>query len=203
MAPDDDASEQPDDWRSFRAELRQRMIAVRTGLTLAKRQICEAAIQQRLLAFFSQHQPGCLAWCPAIRGECDVQPAILLLAERGWQLSMPVVEARAAPMIFRPWQPDMAMRSDPHGIPIPDTDAIARPDWILAPVVAFDQAGFRLGYGGGYFDRTLASLQPPPIVLGIAFELQRVATLWPQAHDWPLDGVITEREACFWRYSKR
>lgn len=203
MAPHAEAREQPEDWRSFRAALRRRLIAVRMGLSLAERQAWEAAIQERLLAFFATRRPGTLAWCPAVRGECDVAPAIVRLAERGWSLCMPVVEARAQPMVFRPWQPGIEMRSDPHGIPIPDTTARTQPDWILAPLVAFDEAGYRLGYGGGYFDRTLAQLTPPPIVLGLAFELQRVATVWPQAHDWPLDGVITERETCFWRDGER
>ena len=66
------------------------------------------------------------------------------------------------------------------------------PNIILLPLVAFDRQGFRLGYGGGYFDRTLAALVPRPLAIGVGFELARVADIRPQAHDLPLDAVVTE-----------
>jgi 5,10-methenyltetrahydrofolate synthetase len=107
---------------------------------------------------------------------------------------MPVVEAIAAPMTFRPWTPTTAMGVDPYGIPIPAAATVSPPpDIVLLPLVAFDASGFRLGYGGGYFDRTLAALPERPAAWGVGFELARTEALRPQPHDIPLDLIVTER----------
>jgi 5,10-methenyltetrahydrofolate synthetase len=84
------------------------------------------------------------------------------------------------------------MTVDPYGIPIPATPPAPPPDVLLIPLVAFDAAGYRLGYGGGYFDRTLAALDPRPLSVGVGFELARVADLQPAPHDIPLDRIVTE-----------
>jgi 5,10-methenyltetrahydrofolate synthetase len=86
----------------------------------------------------------------------------------------------------------MPMTIDPHGIPVPDTTASVQPDIVLLPLLAFDAAGYRLGYGGGYFDRTLANAMPRPLAVGVGFDLNAVATTWPGQHDIPLDVVVTE-----------
>ena len=100
-------------------------------------------------------------------------------------------------MTFRAWAPDSTMSVDRHGIPIPADDAVLVPDVVLLPLVAFDMRGFRLGYGGGYFDRTLVGIVPRPFTVGIGFEVARVDTIQPQAHDIPLDAVVTEAGAEF------
>jgi 5,10-methenyltetrahydrofolate synthetase len=117
---------------------------------------------------------------------------------------MPVVVIPAAPMIFRAWTPATPMTTDRHGIPVPvdipadptTGDAVIEPniapDILLLPLVAFDAAGYRLGYGGGYFDRTLAARVPRPRAIGVGFELARVPDIRPQAHDLPLDAIVTE-----------
>ena len=105
---------------------------------------------------------------------------------------MPVVTAVGAPMVFRAWTPSAAMSSDRYGIPIPADGAAVIPDIVLLPLVAFDPQGFRLGYGGGYFDRTLAAMVPRPRAFGVGFELGRVPDIRPQAHDIRLDAVVTE-----------
>jgi 5,10-methenyltetrahydrofolate synthetase len=106
---------------------------------------------------------------------------------------MPVVVDVAAPMVFRPWTPQSPMTADRHGIPIPDTDAIsAAPSILLLPLVAFDATGYRLGYGGGYFDRTLAACAVRPLTIGVGFELARLLTVYPQVHDLACDVIVTE-----------
>lgn len=95
-------------------------------------------------------------------------------------------------MDFREWRPDSNMATDRHGIHFPTSGAMLIPDMLLIPVNAFDGSGYRLGYGSGYFDRTLASLVPAPLSIGVGFELARVASIDPQAHDIPLDAVVTE-----------
>jgi 5,10-methenyltetrahydrofolate synthetase len=84
------------------------------------------------------------------------------------------------------------MSEDRHGIPIPGGGPAIDPDIVLLPLVAFDTAGYRLGYGGGYFDRTLAARVPRPLAIGVGFELGRVADIRPQGHDVRLDAVVTE-----------
>ena len=111
------------------------------------------------------------------------------------QAALPVVEDADAPMRFRQWTPDAPLACDRHGIPFPAEGAIVQPDALLVPLNVFDDAGFRLGYGGGYFDRTLAALRPAPTGIGVAFELARADTVWPQPHDLPMDWIVTEAGA--------
>lgn len=138
-----------------------------------------------------------LAFCWPIRAEFDCRPLAGTLLAAGWQMAMPVVTLRGAPMTFRDWTPESAMTSDPHGIPIPDTATVRHPDVLLLPLVAFDSAGYRLGYGGGYFDRTLAACVPRPLSVGVGFECGRVPSIHPEAHDIPLDCIITESTTYF------
>ena len=84
------------------------------------------------------------------------------------------------------------MERGAHGIAEPRERDLVRPEILLVPLVGFDEACHRLGYGGGYFDRTLAALTPPPVTIGIGFELGRLATIGPQAHDIALDFIVTE-----------
>lgn len=84
------------------------------------------------------------------------------------------------------------MAEDRHGIPIPAGDETIVPDVVLLPLVAFDAQGYRIGYGGGYFDRTLAALSPRPFSVGVGFELGRINSVHPQPHDIPLNALVTE-----------
>ena len=121
--------------------------------------------------------------------------------DRGWRICVPTVVKADAPMTFRAWAADSAMTVDRHGIPIPADGAVLIPDVVLLPLVAFDARGFRLGYGGGYFDRTLAGIAPRPLAVGVGFELARVDSIRPQAHDIPLDAVVTEAGVDFFNTS--
>lgn len=77
-------------------------------------------------------------------------------------------------------------------LPVPDGTEVVRPEALLIPPVGFDAQGYRLGYGGGYFDRTLAAMVPQPLKIGVAFELSRIPTIYPQPHDVPMDFIVTE-----------
>jgi 5,10-methenyltetrahydrofolate synthetase len=126
------------------------------------------------------------------RGEYDPRPLASRLRARGAQILLPVVLAPATAMIFRAWNADTLLAHGPHGIAEPAAGDPVQPTVILAPAVGFDAAGYRLGYGGGYFDRTLAALLPRPPVIACAHELARMPSLYPQAHDIPMDYVVTE-----------
>ncbi|MBY6059588.1 5-formyltetrahydrofolate cyclo-ligase [Leisingera daeponensis] len=128
-----------------------------------------------------------------IKGEPDLRPLMAELHDAGVTVSLPLVETRAAPLTFRRWSPETRMVRGDWNIPVPPPDSpVATPDIALAPLVGWTAERYRLGYGGGYFDRTLASLTPKPFVIGIGFESAQIATIFPQPHDITLDLVLTE-----------
>lgn len=159
-----------------------------------------AHITRHLDALLTTFSPRTLGFCAPLRNEFDVYPLLPGLLARGWRAAMPVVNTRAAPLTFRLWQPGCAMTTDLCGIPVPTATGGAvieapseiTPDLLLLPLVAFDAQGYRLGYGGGYFDRTLAASIRRPQAIGVGFELGRVPDIRPQAHDIRLDAVVTE-----------
>ncbi len=176
----------------FRAALRGEKLAARMALGADSRLALSARIEAHLLQLLTPLAPRTLAFCAPVRGEFDAQALVSLLIERGWRAAMPIVEAPDAPMSFRHWTPGVAMGVDRYGIPIPAEGEAVTPDLVLLPLVAFDRKGFRLGYGGGYFDRTLAALVPRPLSIGVGFELARVEDIRPQQHDIRLDAIVTE-----------
>ncbi|MGE5466763.1 MAG: 5-formyltetrahydrofolate cyclo-ligase [Ignavibacteria bacterium] len=179
-----------------RARLRRERIAARESLPAAEHARLSALLEAHLEHAFAQRDPGVVAFCWPIRAEFDARPLVGRLLARGWRACMPVVETIAAPMAFRAWTPTSAMSVDPYGIPVPAARQVSPPpDIVLLPLVAFDARGYRLGYGGGYFDRTLAALSPRPAAWGVGFELARTAELAPQPHDLPLDLIVTEAGA--------
>jgi len=175
-----------------RAVLRREKLAARMALDETTRAELSARIEGHLAALLLPLAPQTLAFCAPVRGEFDARPLASRLIDRGWLAAMPVVTAVAAPMSFHAWTPAAAMSNDRYGIPIPADGEAVVPDIVLLPLVAFDTRGFRLGYGGGYFDRTLAAMVPRPRAIGIGFELARVADIRPEAHDVGLDAVVTE-----------
>jgi 5-formyltetrahydrofolate cyclo-ligase len=106
---------------------------------------------------------------------------------------LPVVVEKHAPVEFWRWRPEVPMSRGLFNIPIPAEREVVAPDVLIVPLVGFDGAGYRLGYGGGYYDRTLAASQPRPRTLGIAFAESELETIYPQAHDIPMSRIITDR----------
>ena len=103
-----------------------------------------------------------------------------------------MVVAAGSPLIFRRWHAEAKMEPGAMGIPMPTGTDVVRPDAILLPANGFDECGYRLGYGAGYFDRTIAILRPHVQVIGIAYEIGRLPSIQPQPHDEPMDVVVTE-----------
>lgn len=128
-----------------------------------------------------------------IKGEPDLRPVMRALHEAGVTVVLPVVETRGAPLVFRRWSPDTKMVRGDWNIPVPPPEAERlHPDIALAPFLGWDAGSYRLGYGGGYFDRTLAALLPRPFAIGIGLQSARLATIYPQPHDIALDVILTE-----------
>jgi 5,10-methenyltetrahydrofolate synthetase len=192
MAAHSPSSEHIADSTIPRAVLRRKKLAARMALDEKTRADLSTRIEAHLAALLTPLPPQTLAFCAPVRGEFDVRPLASLLIGRRWQAAMPVVVALAAPMRFHSWTPTSEMDTDRYGIPIPRNGTELVPDIVLLPLLAFDAQGFRLGYGGGYFDRTLAAMVPRPLAIGVGFELGRVPDIRPQPHDIPLAAVVTE-----------
>jgi 5-formyltetrahydrofolate cyclo-ligase len=129
-------------------------------------------------------------------GEIDVRPLLQLLFALGHAIVLPSTPQRGHPLIFRRWEPGAPMIRERFGTYSPDGEAML-PDWLFVPLLAFDRRCNRLGYGGGYYDRTLANL-PDAVAIGCGFAAQEVTEVPAGPYDIPLAGVATEAEA-FWR----
>lgn len=133
-----------------------------------------------------------------IRTEIDPLPALALLAARGARLCMPVVVGKGLPLQFRGWTPGAPTVTGVFGVEIPADDIPAAPTLVIAPLLAFDRQGYRLGYGGGFYDRTLAALRAqapgPVLAVGLAYAAQQVAAIPRDATDARLDMIVTEDE---------
>lgn len=184
-----------DEVARVRRSLRERAIAARTALDDARRALLTARLETHLDGLVGQLAPRVLAFCWPYRGEPDLRAWVgrWLAADAGRVAALPVVLHKATPMLFRKWTPGMEMHSDRHGIPHPPGGDAIVPDVVVVPCNAFDGAGYRLGYGGGYFDRTLAVIDP--VAIGVGFEFGRAETVFPQPHDRPMDWIVTERGA--------
>ncbi|WP_332670600.1 5-formyltetrahydrofolate cyclo-ligase [Aromatoleum sp.] len=180
-----------------RRKLRDRALAERLALSHEQRVALTGRIEAHLGALVTRLAPSVLAFCWPYRGEPDLRAWMTRWLAHGdcraRTAALPVVLEKAAPMVFRKWTPGMELSFDRHGIPHPpEGDAIV-PDVVLVPCNAFDADGYRLGYGGGYFDRTLAGIDP--VAVGVGFESGRIDTAHPQPHDRPMDWIVTEAGA--------
>lgn len=126
------------------------------------------------------------------RGEPDLRFWMEAASAKGAVCALPVVVEKRAPLQFRAWRQGDRMERGIWNILVPADGAEVVPDIVIAPLVGFDAACFRLGYGGGYFDRTLARLNRAPKVIGVGYELQRIETIRPLDHDIPMDVIVTE-----------
>lgn len=180
---------------TLRSVLRRERIAARLALSEEEHQQLSQRVEDRLGDFLARHPAGILGFYWPWRKEFDCRPLIaqLLQQQTALRVCLPVVLSPDAPLEFRRWTTQSPLSIDRYGIHYPANGDSLLPDTLLIPVNAFDARGFRLGYGAGYYDRTLAALTPRPLTIGIGFELARVACLAPQAHDIPLDVIVTEK----------
>jgi 5-formyltetrahydrofolate cyclo-ligase len=182
-----------DELKSWRKAERDRLIAARESLDAPTLERFRQRLDAHLWRAFPGLAAATLAFCWPIRKEYDARRLAQRLRESGAVTALPVVVAPRQPLVFREWHPGVALASGPLGIPYPvDSDAVV-PTAALVPMNGWDEAGFRLGYGGGFFDRTLASLARKPAVIGVSYELARMKTIRPQDWDIPMDWVVTER----------
>ena len=130
--------------------------------------------------------------CWPYKAEFDSRFAAKKFRDQGAKIALPAVVKKDHPLEFREWWPGVKMTEGVFDLPVPDDTDVLIPDAMLIPPVGFGDQGDRLGYGGGFFDRTLASISPQPLKIGVAFELSRMPTTYPQEHDILMDFIITE-----------
>lgn len=177
------------DWRRA---TRARLIAARLALDDEERARLGEAITAWLEARWPPGTLGLVAGYWPIRGEYDPRPYLLRAIAAGGAAALPVIGARDAPLLFRAWSLETPMQTGRWDIQHPAFGPSARPDALLIPLVGFDAAGHRLGYGGGFYDRTLARFSPRPLAIGIGYELGRLEKLQPRPHDLSMDAIVTE-----------
>jgi 5,10-methenyltetrahydrofolate synthetase len=180
---------------AWRRSLRARLVAQREATLDALRAGWAQRIDAHLDALLRELAPRMVGACWPWKAEFDQRPLCSRLRARGVLTALPVVLAPREPLLFRAWVDTTPLAQDRYGIPYPEHGDYVDPDVLLVPMNAFDPQGYRLGYGGGFFDRTLAARAPRPLAIGIAFEQARVPTLHPQPHDLPMRWVVTERGA--------
>jgi 5-formyltetrahydrofolate cyclo-ligase len=132
----------------------------------------------------------------AMRTEIDPAPAMVALHEAGLRLCLPVISGRDLPLRFREWRPGCRMEDGPFGASVPASGTWLEPELVIAPLLAFDRHGFRLGYGGGFYDRTLDALraQRRTYAIGFAYAAQEMSDVPHDRSDQRLDAVVTDRE---------
>ena len=175
-------------WRKVE---RERLIAARLALPAAERADRAQRIAADLDAVLAGSGTRVVSLYWPFRGEPDLRPWMHTLVERGHRVALPVVIAKAMPLAFREWRPGARLVPGVWNIPVPADGAAITPDVVIAPLVGFDAKGFRLGYGGGFFDRTLAALAPRPLAIGVGYGEGRLATIYPQPYDIAMDWIVT------------
>lgn len=178
--------------RHRRRRLREELLARRAGLDAAAREAAGTEVRRHLAALLPVLPAGPVAFYWPIREEIDLRPLARRLVASGRTLALPVIVEKKAPMVFRRWSPEVPMTTGVWDIPIPQPDERVTPRIVLLPVVGVDREGYRLGYGGGYYDRTLPTIRPRPLVVGIGYAHARIAGIDPRPHDQRLDMLVTE-----------
>jgi 5-formyltetrahydrofolate cyclo-ligase len=169
------------------------------GAAFARRKAAHAAAPTdpcaRLIAALAPHRGRPLSGYMPIRTEIDPRPAMTVAAAHG-PVGVPVIRAGGEPLDFHLWTPGTAMVPGPFGAQIPAEPRPMIPELLIVPLAAFTRTGFRLGYGGGFYDRTLAALRArgPVLAIGFAYADQEAGELPLEPTDAPLDLIVTEAE---------
>ena len=179
--------------KRWRKAERERLLAIRQGLPPEQRRRWAVEIERRLRELIAE-RPGILGIYWPFRAEFDPRGLVEWAVAEGRGVALPAVVDKKGPLEYRAWRPGEPLVDGVWNIPVPEKREVVTPAIVLAPVVGFDRDCYRLGYGGGYFDRTLAALSPKPLAIGVGFTLQEIATIYPQSFDVPMDVIVTERE---------
>lgn len=178
----------------WRDRERSRLIGVRRAMTSQDRAEKTARIAENLQRLIGGAGTKVVSLYWPIRGEPDLRMLLPWVEETGGKCCLPVVVEKGQALAFHSWTSTTPMKRTIWSLAEPADGHEVAPDIILAPVIGIDREGYRLGYGGGYFDRTLAVLRKPAMVIGIGFTEQKIRTIYPQPHDIPMNWIVTDGE---------
>jgi 5-formyltetrahydrofolate cyclo-ligase len=181
----------PDVQRWRKAE-RKRLVDGRQALTQAERQTRSDRIARQLDRTIRQFSGRIVGTYWPFRGEPDLRNWGIEIAERGGRIALPVVIQKGWPLEYRIWTPGDPLKRGVWNILVPARGPAVQPDIVVAPLVGFDGRNYRLGYGGGFFDRTLAAMPRKPWTIGVGYAESRLPSIYPQPHDIPMDVIITD-----------
>ena len=174
----------------WRKAQRQRLIAERLEIPPEERTRLAGRIADRLDEEAGDLDGRTVSLYWPFRGEPDLRPWMQRVIERGARVALPVVVAKGEPLVFRFWAPGEKLERGVWNIPVPSNGAPAVPDIVISPLVGADPECYRLGYGGGFYDRTLAAMTAKPLVIGVGYTCARLPTIYPQWHDVPMDRLV-------------
>ena len=156
--------------------LRSAMLAWRSGLEEAERRAAADGLLATLRRERPIETPAVVSGFWPIKEEIDIRPLLIELSNEGCQLALPVVQGKGLPLIFRAWRPGDPLEAGVFGTLQPSAKReVMEPDALIVPLLACDEEGWRLGYGGGFYDRTLAGLRAKKTVTAVGRRLQRPA----------------------------
>lgn len=183
------------DWqeiRQWRIDTRKELLSLRKDIPPDEKKNTQAVIGKLIVDGFPDLSDACIGFYWPFKGEVDLRPLMEGLLKEGADAALPVVVEKDQPLEFRDWTLATRMSRGVWNIPVPAERKIVQPTVLLIPLLGFDRKGFRLGYGGGYYDRTLASYRLKPMTIGVGYEAGRLSSIHPQAHDVPMDAIVTE-----------
>ena len=183
--------------KKWRKGERRRLIDRRASLNADEREQKSLRIRQNLDRLLPEVSGQSISLYWPFLGEPDLRGWLAAASASGATCLLPVVSEKGKPLRFRSWRAGEELTRGVLNIPVPLHGDERQPDIVIAPVVGFDAQCYRLGFGGGYFDRTLAVLHPTPIVIGVGFDFQQIETIRPQSHDIPMDAIVTDTDIRF------
>jgi 5-formyltetrahydrofolate cyclo-ligase len=196
LASPEEARVQPSGWpeiRAWRKQTREKLLSDRLAMPVHARLLRAQEAKRRLESTVDLRRYHALGVYWPMRGEMDARDIARKHIAAGGVIGLPVVVERSAPVEFWAWRPGMKMQRGLWNIPIPAERSVLVPDALIVPLVGYDGERYRLGYGGGYYDRTLAAAPRRPLCVGLGFAEGHLATIYPQPHDIPMDLIITDR----------
>ncbi len=176
----------------WRREQRERLLAARLAMSTQAHRAASRAIGERLSLLLQELRPATLAGYWPIRREFNPLPLMQQLLASGVRVALPAMPSKQAPLEFRLWYPGAQLGVGAYDIPYPSQGAAVLPDMLLIPLLGYDAEGYRLGYGGGFYDRTVVALDLRPHLVGLGFSAAWLPTIKPQPHDIRMDHILTE-----------
>ena len=179
-------------WKEWRKKKRLELLACREAVSNNDRIQWSMKITSSLEHGFPILWKSTVGFYWPYRGEYDPHPAMSTLQRCGAVLALPEVENERKLLCFRRWWKEAPMKIGAYNIPVTDNTELVMVNAIIVPMLGFDTQGYRLGYGGGYYDRTITGINPSPLVIGVAFEILRLDNIYPRPHDVAMDFIVTE-----------